>query len=213
MDTLSPATQEERNFIPSYENRPPPPLPPLPDRTLSALLVNNPAKQAVIADQFPTLLEKSKEELNDLAHNDVLFESFFEELDRVKNMRALRDEMRMANETLAKKTLAREQEIIRFRQSIQEQERAFKILHEEFYEKLKVQQNVLHRFSPDLLLSKLKSDTQLSDEVSEQMATSFLEGESENDLFLKHFREVRKVYHLRNAKLERVSREPGIFGL
>ena len=42
------------------------------------------------------------------------------------------------------------------------------------------------------------------------MAKSFLDGELETDQFLKHFREVRKVYHLRNAKVERVSIQPGI---
>jgi hypothetical protein len=61
-------------------------------------------------------------------------------------------------------------------------------------------------------LSKLKSETHQSDELSEQIAKSFLDGELEVDHFLKHFREVRKVYHLRNAKVERVSTQPGILG-
>ena len=61
-------------------------------------------------------------------------------------------------------------------------------------------------------MSKLKSETQQSDELSEQMAKSFLDRELEVDHFLKHFREVRKVYHLRNAKVERVSAQPEILG-
>ena len=61
-------------------------------------------------------------------------------------------------------------------------------------------------------MSKLKSGTQQSDELSEQMAKSFLDEELGVDHFLKHVREVRKVYHLRNAKVERVSKQPGILG-
>lgn len=38
-------------------------------------------------------------------------------------------------------------------------------------------------------------------------------GELEGDQFLKHFKEIRKVYHVRNAKVERVSKKPEILGL
>ncbi|CAG8458084.1 92_t:CDS:2 [Ambispora gerdemannii] len=203
MDTLSPTTQEDRGFNlavnrlpPSYEHRPPPPLPPLPewDRQSTISHANNLAKQSIIAEEFPILLEKR--------HGS----------DRVKNMGALIDEMRTANEMLAKKTLAREPELIQLRQSVLDHERMLRELNEEFHEKLKVQKDALRRFSPTILLSKLKSEVQLSDELSEQMANSFLEGGLENDLFLKHFREVRKVFHLRNAKVERVNSQPGILG-
>ncbi|CAG8547169.1 13292_t:CDS:2 [Ambispora leptoticha] len=217
MDTISP-TPEDRGFniavnravnrspAPSYEHRPPPPLPPLPewDRPNTVPHANNLAKQ--------TTISQDKEELNDLANNDIIFESFFEELDRVKNMGALLDEMRTANEMLAKKTLAREPELIQLRQSVLDQQKELRELEEEFHEKLKAQKDALRRFSPTVLLSKLKSEVQLSDELSEQMANSFLEGGLENDLFLKHFREVRKVFHLRNAKVERVNSQPGILG-
>ncbi|CAG8436470.1 931_t:CDS:2 [Rhizophagus irregularis] len=136
-------------------------------------------KQLVINQELPILLNKSKEELEDL---------------------------------LNRKILSQEEELIKLRNSVDGQEKGLKEIYSNFEEKLKVQQEVLKRFSPSILITKLKSETQQSDDLSEQMAKSFLDGELEVDDFLKHFREVRKVYHLRNAKVERVSKQPGILG-
>ncbi|RIA84465.1 hypothetical protein C1645_879903, partial [Glomus cerebriforme] len=169
-------------------------------------------KQVVISQEHPILLNKSKEELEDLLNNDVVFDSFMESVEQVRNMKNLQDEMRMGNETMARKILSREQELIQLRNKVDEQEEGLKKLYSTFEEKLKVQQETLKRFSPSILITKLKSETQQSDELSEQMAKSFLDKELEVDHFLKHFREVRKVYHLRNAKVERVSKQPGILG-
>ncbi|CAG8771793.1 2080_t:CDS:2, partial [Racocetra fulgida] len=85
-------------------------------------------------------------------------------------------------------------ELNQLRQSVQEQENSLLNLNSTLQEKLKLQQNAL----------------QQSDELSEQMATSFLSGELETDQFIKHFREIRKVFHLRNAKVEIVKNKPGI---
>ncbi|CAG8529562.1 5199_t:CDS:2 [Funneliformis mosseae] len=146
-------------------------------------------KQVVISQEFPTLLSKSKEELEDLFNNDVVFDSFLETVEQVRNMKTLQDEMRMGNETLARKTLSQEQELNELRNSVVNKEKVLKDLFSEFEEKLKIQQETLKRFSPSILMAKLKSETQQSDELSEQMAKSFLDGELEVDQFLKHFRE------------------------
>ena len=41
-----------------------------------------------------------------------------------------------------------------------------------------------------------------SDDMSELCAASFLEGKLTEDEFIKAFKESRKLYHIRNAKLE-----------
>lgn len=46
-----------------------------------------------------------------------------------------------------------------------------------------------------------------SDELSESVAQSFLDGNLDNESFVKQFREFRKVYHLRESKLERVQKD------
>ncbi|CAB4416687.1 unnamed protein product [Rhizophagus irregularis] len=184
----------------------------LPSQTTPIYANNLTEKQLVINQELPILLNKSKEELEDLLNSDVIFDTFMENVEQVRNMKNLQDEMRMGNENLARKILSQEEELIKLRNSVDGQEKGLKEIYSNFEEKLKVQQEVLKRFSPSILITKLKSETQQSDDLSEQMAKSFLDGELEVDDFLKHFREVRKVYHLRNAKVERVSKQPGILG-
>lgn len=45
----------------------------------------------------------SKEELEDLLNSDVIFDTFMENVEQVRNMKNLQDEMRMGNENLASK--------------------------------------------------------------------------------------------------------------
>ncbi len=56
----------------------------------------------MVKDIFVCIIN-SKEELEDLLNNDVVFDSFFESVEQVKNMKTLQDEMRMGNEVLASK--------------------------------------------------------------------------------------------------------------
>ncbi|KAF0475942.1 williams-beuren syndrome critical region [Gigaspora margarita] len=231
---------------PTTQSQPPPHNPQLYDRQISTVLATTlTPEQVVIYEEFPEILTKSKEDLEDLLSNDVCFDSFFESIERIRHTLAVRDEMRVGNETSASKnlniyfilnnfgffflsmshivnvyliflakneeeTLSQENELNQLRQHVQEQENALIELNSTIQEKLKLQQNALQRFSPSVLLTKLKSGVQQSDELSEQMASSFLSGELETDQFIKHFREIRKVFHLRNAKVEIVKNKPGI---
>ncbi|CAG8457318.1 17411_t:CDS:2 [Racocetra persica] len=187
------------------------PQPPIYDRPKSAVLATTlTPEQVVIYEEFPEILTKSKEDLEDLLSNDIFFESFFESIEQIHNTIAVQNEMRMGNETIAKETLLQENELNQLRQSVQEQENSLLDLNSTLQEKLNLQQNALQRFSPSVLSTKLKAGVQQSDELSEQMANSFLSGELETDQFIKHFREIRKVFHLRNAKVEIVKNKPGI---
>ncbi|CAG8547312.1 4922_t:CDS:2 [Dentiscutata heterogama] len=202
---------QEAENDPTTQSQLPPPVPPLYDRPKSTVLATTlTPEQVVIYEEFPEILSKSKEDLEDLISNNVFFETFFESIERIRNTIAVRDEMRMGNEMSAKETLAQENDLNQLRQRVQEQENELLELNSTLQEKLKLQQNALQRFSPSVLLTKLKSGVQQSDELSEQMANSFLSGELETDQFIKHFREIRKVFHLRNAKVEIVKNKPGI---
>ncbi|CAG8600751.1 16232_t:CDS:2 [Acaulospora colombiana] len=177
-------------------------------------------QQVVISEEYPVLLTKSKEELEDLLNNGVIYESFLMEVEQVRAMTTLKNDMMINNETSAsadynlllcsKNTLLQEQELIQLRKTVEEKENELKELYNTLQEKIAMQQNILQRFSPSVLLTKLKSSVQQSDELSEQIASSFLSGELECDQFLKQFKEVRKVYHLRNAKVEKANNQPEI---
>ncbi|KAG0331459.1 hypothetical protein BG004_001654, partial [Podila humilis] len=60
------------------------------------------------------------------------------------------------------------------------------------------------RFKPETLQSKLRSAVAESDELSESVAQSFLEGKLDQDSFIRQFQDLRKVYHLREMKNERL---------
>lgn len=65
----------------------------------------------------------------------------------------------------------------------------------------------IQRFSSATVLTRLKASVYESDELSESVAQSFLDGNIDNDSFVKQFREFRKVYHLRASKLERAQKD------
>ncbi|RHZ85445.1 hypothetical protein Glove_65g68 [Diversispora epigaea] len=184
----------------------PPPLPPLPKSSLTP-------KQITISEEHSVLLTKSKEELEDLLNNDIVFESFLETVEPLRGMNALQNEVMLNNKLHAEKTLSQEQELIQLQQKVESKEKEFKELYSTLQEKNQIQQESLQRFSPSVLLTKLKSEVHQSDELSEQMAASFLLDKLECDQFLKHYKEIRKVYHMRNAKAERASKKPEILGL
>lgn len=66
------------------------------------------------------------------------------------------------------------------------------------------------RFRSDYVTSTLRVALGQSDELSDSIANSFVDGKLGVEDFLKQFRDIRRVYHLRAAKLERISREPNI---
>lgn len=66
---------------------------------------------------------------------------------------------------------------------------------------------MMQRFSSSTVLTRLKASVYESDELSESVAQSFLDGNLDNDSFVKQFREFRKVYHLRASKLERAQKD------
>ncbi|CAG8541860.1 9940_t:CDS:2 [Paraglomus occultum] len=194
-NTNSLQDETNRSGVPSYENKPPPPIPPFSTTGGGPVYADKlglAAKQATIAEEYPAIINMSKEELEELLSSDVVFDAFFEQLEQVRNMMILQDEMRMQNELLAKKTLSREQELIQLRESIHEHEDKVREIYSTLQEKLKKQQEALQRFTPELLIAKLKSESQSCDELSEQVANSFLEGDLEVDAFLKGYRELRK---------------------
>ncbi|CAG8663425.1 12199_t:CDS:2 [Cetraspora pellucida] len=173
--------QEEKNSenSPTTLSQPPPHAPILYDRPKATTLT---PEQVVIYEEFPEILTKSKEDLEDLLNNDIFFESFFVSIEQIHNTIAVQNEMRMGNETLAKETLLQENELNQLRQRVQEQENALLELNSTLQEKLKLQENALQRFSPSVLLTKLKAGVQQSDELSEQMANSFLSEQDGTEL-------------------------------
>ncbi|KAG2231843.1 hypothetical protein BDF21DRAFT_422672 [Thamnidium elegans] len=174
-----------------YNSRPPPPIP--------ANIPSNP--------EYNTIARLSPEEMEELVQNETAFEIFFESLDRVKNLKTFQEELRSGNETLAHKNLSREDQLLKLRSEVESLESKFKMDKLEFERKEKLQNEAFHRFSAATVLTRLKASAYESDELSESVAQSFLDGNLDNESFVKQFREFRKVYHLRESKLERAQKD------
>ncbi|KAL1918638.1 uncharacterized protein VTP21DRAFT_2660 [Calcarisporiella thermophila] len=153
---------------------------------------------------------KSPEELRVLLENEAAFDEFFQELEPVKNALVFQQEMTNGNESLAKKNLSRKPELEELQRKLDEKHQTYMDLRNQFNEHIRMQADALQRFSSDTLITRLKAAALESDELSESVAKSFLDGNLEHDVFIREFRELRKVYHLRALRAERVQRDPGI---
>jgi len=60
-------------------------------------------------------------------------------------------------------------------------------------------------------MSKLRAALMESEELSDHTAENFLNGKIACEDFLKQYREVRKVAHIRGARIEQAGQNPSIF--
>ena len=68
--------------------------------------------------------------------------------------------------------------------------------------KVKQLQDEIARYSPEYLLSRLRSAVSESDELTESISKSFLDGKIPIEEFMKNFRDTRKLFHARSLKAE-----------
>lgn len=184
---------ERSNSEDGYSVRPPPPIP------AAATIQSNP--------EYSTIAKLSPEEMEELLNNEAAFDIFFESLERVKNLKTFQEELRSGNEQLAHKNLGREDQLLKLRSEVENLDSKFKLDKLEFEAKERAQHEAFNRFSSSTVLTRLKASVYESDELSESVAQSFLDGNLDNESFVKQFREFRKVYHLRASKLERAQKD------
>ncbi|KAI8638750.1 hypothetical protein BD408DRAFT_393458 [Parasitella parasitica] len=181
-----------------YSVRPPPPIPSTSTSTSSTIPMN---------PEYTAISKLSPEQMEELLSNETAFDIFFHSLDRVKNLRTFQEELLSGNEQLAHKNLSKEDQLLKLRSEVEILHGQFKSDKIEFESKEKLQHEAYNRFSSSTVLTRLKASVYESDELSESVAQSFLDGNLDNDSFVKQFREFRKVYHLRASKLERAQKD------
>ncbi|KAG0251435.1 Vacuolar protein sorting-associated protein 37A [Mortierella polycephala] len=150
------------------------------------------------------VMELSQEQLEELVESPIALEHFVDHLEVVINSRTLKREWWLGNDNVARRNLALEAEMAQLQQSTAEGHKVAMELQMTLEEKLQQQQDALWRFKPETLQSKLRSAAAESDELSESIAQSFLEGKLDQEGFIRQYRDLRKVYHLREMKNERI---------
>ncbi|KAJ3313281.1 Vacuolar protein sorting-associated protein 37A [Boothiomyces sp. JEL0838] len=157
-------------------------------------------------EEFPELDGKTSEEIEEILLDDNAFADYFYTLDQVKPIKQMQDDLLVNNAEIAKSNLSRKDQIedlkkrIHALQNINAEHR--KQLDQLLYE----QQQELTRFGSEYLTEQLRQLVATSDDMTELSAASFLEGKLSEDEFIKAFKESRKLYHLRNAKLENLTK-------
>ncbi|KAI9034420.1 hypothetical protein DFJ74DRAFT_700802 [Hyaloraphidium curvatum] len=143
------------------------------------------------------------EEVNELMTDPDAFQSFFLSLDPVKSMNAVSKELRQGNELLARKTLAKEEDLRQLQSTVREKLEEMRRAKAELEKVAKEKETLLARYSPQALVGQLASLAHTSDMESESIAEAFIAGVKSTEDFLKEFREERRLYHLRSGKAER----------
>ncbi|RUS29577.1 hypothetical protein BC938DRAFT_480499 [Jimgerdemannia flammicorona] len=169
------------------------PPPPIPSESHSAVTPKN----QLVSMECPAIMGMSAEELEELLADDYAFTRFFDELEQISSH---------TSSCPQDKNLSKEAELNKLQETATQLNDEHRELRSEFDEKILLQQEALKRFAPSALLSRLRSAVYESDELSESIVQSFLDGKLDQDVFVRQFRELRKVYHLRASKLERAER-------
>ncbi|KAG0279401.1 hypothetical protein BGZ95_001331 [Linnemannia exigua] len=171
--------------------------------TQSRPALNN-TYSSTLAPEARIIMELSTEKVEELLESQIAFDHFVDHLDIVINSRTLKREWWLGNDNVSRRNLALEAEMQELQKSTVEGHKMASQLQKELEEKLQQQQDALWRFRPETLQSKLRSAAAESEELSESIAQSFLEGKLDQEGFIRQYRDLRKVYHLRTMKHERL---------
>jgi len=159
--------------------------------------------QPVIPTSFPQLETMQFDDLEHLLNDDDEFSMFFETLDQVKSMAAVRDDLVKNNEDTARKNLSFQNELEQKKNEVDVQQANLKEQRNLFDQQAKRQQEISKRFTPDALLGKLSESVNQAEQASEDITTKFLNKQMDVRDFIKTYMEKKKLYHLRAAKRER----------
>jgi len=178
-----------------------------------------------LAEEFPETTELSREDIEDLLTDPTYFHAFFHSLPRVKAMFQGQSELGMANESIAKRNLALQDDLYRLRSETQAAFDEAQMLQVRWRELDREQKELYQRYTQSFLLLRLRHAATAQDELSESLASSFIRQSpsvsytqsfepsssgngndavgKEVDEFVKQFKELRKTYHKRVMWSER----------
>ncbi|KAG0308606.1 hypothetical protein BGZ98_007460 [Dissophora globulifera] len=158
----------------------------------------------IMASEVQIIMDLTAEQIEEYLESPIAFDHFFDHLKVVVDSRTHKREWWDGNENVSRRNLQLEAEMAELQKSTKEDHQVAMQLQKSLEEKLQEQQDSLWRFKPDTLQSKLRSAAAESEELSESVAQSFLEGKLDQDSFIRQYRDLRKVYHLREMKNERI---------
>lgn len=80
----------------------------------------------------------------------------------------------------------------------------------QYDQKLKLKQEAMKKYSPNILLKKISDATNESDAKSTQIAQDFLDKKLSEKQFIEQFQKERELYHIRKSKQEHFAQLHGL---
>jgi len=147
----------------------------------------------------------SKEELNDLLNNEAKLEEYVKSLDQITNLYNEKDELMVANKSLAEYNLSQEPVLIAKRQQLTaKHQEAIQLVSAVKEIKSELEQKS-GKIQPDSLYYLLEVDASKAETESDDIANDYLDKKIEStDEFLEKFVALRKIMYLRRVKLDKL---------
>ena len=165
-----------------------------------------PARKPVVLSIFQStgvLESKSDQEIKELLQDEDAFQDFFDGLDQVKPVKELYTDLLLRNAALARDNIGIDAEIGHLKSQISN------LLSSTLQQRLLIdglvaeQQREMARFSVDRMIQNCAELVSNAEDISDTTANFYLQGKITESEFVEQYRKVRRLYHLRNIKLER----------
>jgi ESCRT-I complex subunit VPS37 len=125
-------------------------------------------------------------------------------MDSVKKFSALREEVMNGNVEIAQKTLKLQPKLQDLQVQVQEMRASLRQKQEELATKQTRQQKVVAKFHAEALLDKVSASAKEDDTISDDIAHKFTNGESNVTQFIAEYIPLRKRYHERTIKFNKL---------
>lgn len=162
----------------------------------------------IIPDPSPaigSIQHLSTNELKELLNDESKIEELIKNLQQVKHEESEKEMIMASNKSLAEFNLSQQPELDKLCRQLSQMYCEANQLKEEAIQNKAQLDELSKQTSLDTTLALLQTATAETEEESEKLAESFLEGEIIVDAFLDQFLEKRKLSHLRRIKAEKMA--------
>jgi len=147
----------------------------------------------------------SREELNDLLNDEAKLEDYVKSLDQIKNLYNEKEELMVANKSLAEYNLSQEPVLNAKRQQLTAKHHEAVQLVSAVKEIKSDLEEKSGKIQPDSLYYLLEVDASKAETESDDIANDYLEKKIDStDEFLEKFVALRKIMYLRRVKLDKL---------
>lgn len=160
-----------------------------------------------IPDKFEEISQKSTKELNKfLSDSDgtILVDDLVSKLDAIKMVQTDREHLFIDNDDQAAINIDHESELQDGWTQLQEKFLEMEALKEEHDKRLREQRHLIDRYQQRNVIAQLKTAVNEADVESEMYADHFLEAKVPLAEFIQKYKQLRKLYHLRKTKYEKL---------